>query len=205
MKKLIVLIAMMALPSVAFASASLDLQEGGDNAVSVAPGGTFTLDVYLDANEGWLTMGGILDASANNTFQLAATGDWAPNAAVVPGVAPNTGSATFTPGSSFYFGDYDYYDGTLGFYPDIGFQKTTVGDYPSNGFWPKTVLSILVTVAGDAEPGEYTMSLESRDFFNSASGYIAGGGNDLAITITPEPATMLLLAGALPFLRRRTA
>ncbi len=66
-----------------------------------------------------------------------------------------------------------------------------------------------MNVAGT--PGVYTLAFTANSFAGSSddSGAsvqldttLAGG---VTVTVTPEPATMLLLAGALPFLRRRSA
>jgi len=101
-------------------------------------------------------------------------------------------------------GTQSFYD-NISVYPNAGFYRaSTAANFPTTG-WARNMLEIPVTVALDAANGIYTLSPGSK-FTNIGGINLTGtSGNDLTIDIVPEPATMLLLAGVVPFLRRRRA
>lgn len=212
MKKLVTLLMVLALPSVAFGAASLSLLSGGVNEITVDPGQIFNLEVRVWADTTFNTLGAKLVASSNGAFSVVSAGDDNFGANF-----PSSTSANFFNEDNFLPPDDGGYLtfpvllGTADTYvspmiPDVGFSRT--GTTNISFSTARTVLSIPVTVVGGAGT-TVILSNPNADFVRVQDGQPVGLDNVtkdvLTVHITPEPATMLLLAGALPFLRRRSA
>jgi len=209
MKKLLVLF--LALPAIAYGSATLNLNVAGVDNVTVNPGDTFDLQMFIQTSPASQLVAGVgaqLNASANGVFSVAADSwTWATSIdSISTKIFFNIGDFA----DPIALGTQEFYDGNVS-YPNIGFYKTstTAPNYATTIFSNGLIaLTLPVTVAADAKGGAYTLSIPSRDI-----GYISGtdsivvatSGHDLTVNVTPEPTTMLLLALALPFLRRRSA
>jgi len=117
-------------------------------------------------------------------------------------------SPSVTNGAVFSASDYQgFADNTGGAlaaaFPE-SFFKGTPGAVAASG----NLISYDVTNTGAMAVGD-VLTLNVGDaafgFFTTPSGASPSVGSPLTITVTPEPATALLLVGAIPFLRRRRA
>ena len=198
MKWIMAMVAVLALPALAFGAASITLTEHGGTgtSISVAQGGSVWIDVQIDFDDtagcGGFNFGlreatgGIFDITDRNmplgSFNAISPPPDMPWAVANAFNATNVGgahtvSAWAHTGSDQVFLELEITAGaaaTLATYTvdpgrTISAVPTSVSVYQSDGLTQDTPL----TLAG------------------------------IDITVTPEPASMLLLAGALPFLRRR--
>jgi hypothetical protein len=94
------------------------------------------------------------------------------------------------------------------------FNPSTTVSNPALTGDPMLVLNMLVTVPAGTALGDYNISTVAYGWGDYASGMTAPGGGLIDVTqdengvisvIVPEPATALLLLGALPLVRRRHA
>ena len=211
MKKLIALVLILALPTMAFGAAGYSvIQNGGGAALAILQGSqdTVVLDVILTQNQeaGW-GFGGALVGPGALTITSRAYG--APTNAL--NWLPNNPDATIL-GS------------TLASLVDFGSVQTAAGNDLLVG--ATTVVTLTLSGTASLAAGVYPIVVgDSLDLPPSGGGGVDNnrgwwapaslGGMaqstdaTTAFTLTvlpiPEPATMLLLALALPFLRRRSA
>jgi len=209
MKKLAIL-ALLVLPAVAFAggNATLALVANGPTTWAIGGTGSVTVTVKLTgydvANNGISNVSGYLDVSAGNIFATSARTFGAP---FVVANGDTAGSATLTETIAGLQSTKNW-----GIAATSGLGASTGGYYmaPTDGALPWAIETFTVKIPTTAA-GSWTMAL-------STNSYVArGDASDLAekmsttvsapitFTVTPEPATMLLLAAAVPFLRRRSA
>jgi hypothetical protein len=230
MRKFLLLLAILALPGLAIAAppddvpstVTVDLKAGdhgtgGVASLSVAPGVGGTIDLWM-----YITSDGDLDGAqwdievngTNDTSLFSFDGLATPSAdqyPSYPGVFYDDGL-----GEAFRMNDATYWN--LGDYSpsttpldnsasEVIFKNTGFNDvsHINNG---QTMIGYEFSWDSSLAQGDYTFSLGSNDKWTSqdASGnYLEGtlSGDDFVLTITPEPATVLLLLGALPFMRRR--
>lgn len=205
MKKLIALVLILALPSFAFGAGAYSVVEtGGTAAASIAPGtASLSLDIVLTVDEANIGFGGALEGPAGVTIvsrTMAApvsAAEWLQNSTDAQLVgsslsakwdfgAVDTVSQSFGPGAVKLV--------TLVVNPSLlapGVYQLRVGD--------STNLPPSLGGATDNNTGWYAPA----SLFGLP--VTADAGAAFTLTVTPEPVTMLLLAGALPFLRRRSA
>lgn len=201
MKWIMAMGAVLAIPALAYGAASFTLTAGGSGtagatAVTVDPGDSFGIDLGIvqgDAN-GTAGFGGALQASANDQFYITGR-SWH-----IAYADANTTDTTLLNDTNKWLVD-DAHPGQ-----NIGAINDETGYWPAGDF-PQVVETF--TIQTNSDPGVYTITI------GDAGGGILisdGLGEDeqtpltigsYQVTITPEPASMLLLAGALPFLRRR--
>ena len=205
MKWIMAIGAVLAIPALAFGAASYTLTAGGSGmsgatAVTIDPGDSFSIDLGItQEGTGVAAFDGALTASSNSTFYVTGR-TW-----FLEGGA--NGENVYTPN---WVNDTNKWLETSA-HAGQNFGSVKPGSY---AYWAASVFpSVTQTIDLDssaiAEAGTYTISMGS-----------AGGGIQIydsdgvakqetltlgsyQVTITPEPASMLLLAGALPFLRRR--
>jgi hypothetical protein len=199
MKKLIAIVLLLAIPAIAYGQTSISLLNGGNASLDVAVTDlptTMTLDVVvvLTDTDNSAVSGG-LDGTSLITVSAISLGS--PQSAWSRFDAYN---ATNIVGSDLSQ-NYDFGAVTSGTNV-LGSGTTT---------WATITLNLPDTlVAGESypiglvvsKPGGSMLSWASKTSLDEMP-YDAENG--FTLNITPEPATMLLLAGALPFLRRRTA
>jgi hypothetical protein len=213
MKKSMFLVALLAIPAVAFAgTATMALKmSDGSTSVTVAPGVAtnlavvWTLDAYNDTAEGGYGIANVdayITASTGNAFKITA-GAWGlpfSNGNFGGGVtgtlnplSPQLGGLAANPA----------FDDPGGF-----------GNYaaPGNGALPWTLRTLTIQLqSGFAIANTvYTLTIPGAFAGTNDSGGLpitldTTNNGGITVTVTPEPATMLLLAAAVPFLRRRSA
>jgi len=200
MKKLIAMVLILALPAIALGD-GYAIKSGGATSVSILQGSqnTLALDVLLTTDAA-ATVGfyGGLQAPGAGALTIGSRVFYAPvtNAVWVPA---NTADATFI-GS------------TVGAALDLGSTAGAAGaDIPAGTF---TVETITLSGVASLAAGSYVFTVGDSDYGVGAA--TAPLGSDpvavassssftLTVNPVPEPVTMLLLAVALPFLRRRSA
>jgi hypothetical protein len=220
MKKAMCVLALLAIPAVAFAgTATMSLKYSDGTSVKTVDAGlnptwsgTISVSVYIDAYAGApeaiSNFGGSL-SSASTVFSVA-TGTQRTLTGCGPFVTGDTWGALVGNGLA----------GAIPSVKDFGAAATTGGGHytsfgnygaPEDGALPWQTQIITVTVT-NAPAG-------STQILKIANGYVGTTENDgvdpvaldtdfsgnVTLNIIPEPATMLLLAAALPFLRRRSA
>jgi hypothetical protein len=215
MRKLVLLLAILALPGLALGQ-TLDVGIGGVPGVSIVnTGAPITLDVLIT------TPMQIDGAQYSLTAELLLGG-------VPQGPMSADGMVTYDPvapfanGTVFAIGDYNSAIGVPagapmgagltmaaingGMGPELYFNGV-VGGGPA-----PQVLGLLAQYVVTVAPLGPGMSVQIRADVDPGfgNGYLTNGGagggawhQSLPLTITPEPASILLLLGALPFLRRR--
>ncbi len=210
MTKIAFVLGLLALPAIVFGqSATLSLVDDatGLNTVALDPavGGTITaalLVSYSGAPEGVSNVDGIFQASQSGVVTVTGRTYGSPFQA---------GDSWAAPGAAFY----GAVNGLMG--PNsknFGVASTSYvgsgpqGNYvaPTDGVLPWKIFTMTLSVKPFTSPLTITMP-------GAFVGTTANEGLDpvtlsttsTGLTITPEPATMLLLAGAIPFLRRRSA
>ena len=208
MKWIMAMGAVLAIPALAFGAASYTLTAGGSGmggatAVTIDPGDSFSIDLGIIQGDdnGVSAFDAAMQASANSVFFMTAR-SWV----LSSDVDENVGPATLTNEANKWFQTTPHSGQNVG-----AIHKA---DVDPNGYWPaadfpQVVETITVGTLGTVSGGIYTITL------GDAGGGIAiydGMGDyeqlpltigEYQVTITPEPASMLLLAGAVPFLRRR--
>ena len=202
MKWIMVMGAVLALSPVAFGAASFSLTESGGSATAVnaQAGTTISLDFSMTAASTVKTVSLGLLSSGTGIFEVSAR-DW--------------DSALGTPDDDPAFEDPGALDSPTA---DVGgLRDATPLPFPAG----PSVLSTFdldidsgatlnqtytITMVGPGSAGSIYVNYEDGTSGDSGGGYDYGTNVTLGsyeVTIVPEPASMLLLAGALPFLRRR--
>ncbi len=201
MKWIVAMVAVLAVPALAFGGASMTLTEHGTSAtaISVAKGGSVVIDLQVDFDD-TLGCGGFnlaLREAAGTIFDITAR---------------NMPLGNFMPVDS---------DGTI---LPVDVDTTTIYNLGGihdikYGAWAWTgsdqvFLELTLSVPANAPLGMYTINLGAANpvlpFLISVKDHtgladqtpLTTAGIDIFVGL-PEPASMLLLAGALPFLRRR--
>ena len=203
MKKLVGILVILALPAMAYAEASTWLSSSGSASKSIdvaALPTTMTLDVMVSwtTTDNFSVSGGV-DGPAVITIGARAYGApfnlWVANTADAQylgttlaqemdyGALPNAGVQLAGSGTQkFVTLTLNIPVMAKGAYPMWISDGMPYGQFTGTGFW-----AAMESGGGTGDPAEWD--------------HVTG----FTLNITPEPATMLLLAGALPFLRRRTA
>ena len=203
MKWIMVMGAVLALSPVAFGAASFTLTESGGSATAIEAeaGTTISLDFQLTGEGTADVVSFGLEASSTGIFDVSGQ-TWATALGAVQ-VEPKFLSI---PGL-----DTKSYDG--------GGMAATGKAFPAG---PSVLETIDLDIAAGATLNQtYTITLVNplpsgmllvqytdTGLGENSDGYDYGAGLTLGsyeVTIVPEPASMLLLVGALPFLRRRRA
>ena len=199
MKWFMAIAAVLALPAMAFGAASFSLTSGGASAITIAPNDSFDVNVTINYSSPVTGITGFdagLSASTDNIFQCTAR-SW-----VLTKASSTRSDSWFT--SAAYYNDV--------YVNPVANQN--IGGIRSIGAWtdPSPLdcenLSLYNAIG---TPGVYTLTLVSPgaaglnilDGQSPAQKIDGVTSSTLQVTITPEPASMLLLVGALPFLRRR--
>ena len=190
--------AVLVLPALAFGGASYTLTSGGSSAITIDTkvSSTFTVDIGIthDYTEGVGGFNCALNASVSDVFSQT--------------------------GRTVHLSDWDAntLDGKLFTGNPLIKTAALAGQdlggicvaYPSYVWSGSPLATQTVNMSTTASPGVYTLSLGSPglaglNVFMGAEGTEAdvGAAPTLEVTVIPEPASMLLLVGALPFLRRR--
>lgn len=212
MKKTMFLVALLAIPALAFAGTatmSLKLSDGSyAKSVDVATlpatiSVLWGLDSYAGAPNGIANVDAYMTASASNVFKVTARSFGTPFSAGFFAAATNpTLFVNLAPDSA-----------------NIGALATggsgPLGNYlsPDDQATPWTLNTLTIQVLAGTPVGSYTLQLKPGYFAGTtdATGEVpeqlttGQADGPITITVTPEPATMLLLTLALPFLRRRSA
>ncbi len=204
MRKLISLVLILALPTMAFAATDVALKSGGlaslEYVVGSAPA-TLPLDVVVITDRA---------GTGQNGIWAVGGGIDGPAGLSVTGVAYKTGWAV------------------IGAYPlpqpldsdqDWGGQDSNASF--ANAIAGPGGTAVMLTISGidGLGVGSYAFKVTDSnmaDAYNNTGYWGTGGGEQFGFDASipfvlkivnpiPEPATMLLLAGALPFLRRRSA
>ena len=205
MKWIMVMGAVLALSPVAFGAAHFSLATAGGSAtaISVLPGTTISVDLNVVADDTIASFSAFLNASATGVID-GSTRTW----------KSPPGDAFFESGADDLGGGLD----TLSL--DIGGVSNTSADWASSCTIETFSLivdagaenqTLTITVAEDPTLSAYVEYSPGSTEGEFGDGYEYGtvmGGTELTfgsyeVNIIPEPASMLLLAGALPFLRRR--
>lgn len=182
MKKYVAILALLAMPALAMAGTAntLDLLSGGSSTVAADPGSSITVNVVLDTTEPQGVAGYGLSATASSAGVFDITSETRSVIVAFPSGSAVGGLDVTSPVSSC-----------------IEFVNVPAGSFPA------TILTWEVAVDANAAAGDYTIIASGPGISTTGGVAIPVTLGALTVTVTPEPATMLLLAGALPFLRRR--
>lgn len=222
MKKSAFIVALLAIPAIAFAgTATLQLKlNDGTSAASFdkdTVGAQVTVAIWLNSYDdsdvgtwpggnGVANVDGYIDASASGIFNI-------------PSAASRTWTGPFQPSNgdlasaSNLSGALSPQSKNWGIAATSQFGSGQDGNYTTaDAALPWKIETITMNVV-TTTPGVYTLALSTSPQSYVGSSTDTGSSIHLAtellgpvtVTITPEPATMLLLAFALPFLRRRSA
>jgi len=221
MKRYLVLavMALLALPVMTMAwTIELDLAQTGTGAtaISVAPGTAISVDVRLTSNYQYTAapppnpkgLDGIQyqiesDSKVTDGLWNFPTDGTAMTLGTVFASSELTSQiATYAP----YGAPYNNLAVINSYGAEVGFKGQGTWVLASNN----ALVATYAMIAPSA-PGVYVLSGIKNDYgwgnnpapVASTGGYT--GGDSLTVTVTPEPATALLLIGAIPFLRRRRA
>lgn len=195
-RSVVAAIAMLAVPAVTMAQPSFSATVGGSNNQTLLAPQAVSLAIQGVLNSDGLAIGGWQHSLKSSHPALFAYGDpvWAP-------VAPWTGADLAFSGPT---AGADLPGGTGG---EISVFKSQ-GENPAVA--GEVVETINVVSKGILPEGTYTFSFgDSGQGFLLISNGAPGGAADIVtggaftLTVLPEPASALLLLGALPFLRRR--
>lgn len=216
MKKLIAIVLLLALPAMAYGAATISLLSGGSASKDIDVANlptTMTLDIVVNfsTSDNYSIDGGL---SGSNLITITAR-SW--NAVITNVDNPWKKQRT----------DAQFLTHNLSENLDFGAeqQNGSPGDIGSQyflGSGASTLVTLTLSLPGTLVKGaSYPIGIVDGKPFGEFNGtgywaaFESGGGtgnptdwdtiNGFTLNITPEPATMLLLAGALPFLRRRTA
>ena len=210
MKWIMAMGAVLAIPVLAFGAASYTLTNGGSGmagatAITVCKltDPSFSIDLGItqgDAN-GVSGFDGAMQASSNNVFYMTAR-TWL----LASDVDENTGPATLTNDTNKWLETSPHPGQNIGCIHKADLNP--MGYWPA-GDWPQVAERMTFSVDSNAPNATYTITV------GDAGGGVAiydGMGDyeqtpltigTYEVTVIPEPASMLLLAGLLPFLRRR--
>ena len=201
MKWIMAMGAVLAIPALAYGAASFTLTAGGSGtagatAVTIDPGDSFSIDLGITQEDayGVAGFGGALQASANGQFYITGR-SW-----LVSNADENTATSVLLNDTNKWLAD-DPFPGQ-----NVGAIEEVTGYWPAGDF-PQVMETFIIQTNSD--PGVYTITIG-----DAGGGILIADGmgeveqtpltiGSYQVTITPEPASMLLLAGALPFLRRR--
>ena len=205
MKWMMAMGAVLAMPALAFGAASFTLTGGGTGiegttAITVCKltDPCFSIDLGVISGDplGVALFGGALAASANDTFY-------------VTGRSFNINNRTLATTTKVWINDTNKWLETT---PHPGQNFGVMHDvyYWMASTFPRVMETMDICVAPDAPNATYIISLGDPGG-GIYIGDSSGDGQQLpldysatfAVTVVPEPASMLLLAGVLPLLRRR--
>jgi hypothetical protein len=224
MKKLIGIVLVLALPAMAFGATS--------NTISLLSGGVDHLDLASDYSAQNVSLDIVVDFSTITNFSVSG-GLGGPAALSSVGVSNRVYGQFMTDAANLGYAwtkqvvsNTTFNAGTVGTSVDFGAEQRNgaPGDLaPDSPYLPAgqtTFVTVTLAIPAGIPIGSYLIDVVDgtpNGAFNG-HGYWASydetttqgpedwtGRNGFTINITPEPATMLLLAGALPFLRRRLA
>jgi hypothetical protein len=207
MKWIMAMGAVLAIPALAFGAASYTLTAGGsgmDGATTITvcklTDPCFSIDLGISQSDvnGVAGFDGALEASSNDVFYASAR-SW-----VVLEVDENTVTSVLLNDTNKWLETSAHPGQNVGAINN----GATIGYWPADDF-PQVMETITICVDPDAKNGTYTITV------GDAGGGVAiydGMGDyeqtpltigSYEVVVIPEPASMLLLAGLLPFLRRR--
>ena len=200
MKWIMAMAAVMAVPAMALGAASFSLSVGGATAIEVNPAddpATFALDLFIDQDDanGTAGFGGALEASTNGVFYVTSKAMQLDGPFFLLTLGPvfkNDTNKWLSPRTA-----------------NFGAMSSSANGYWNAGQFPGKAVTIGMAVPAGAPNGVYTISIGDPGGGIYISNYDGEGSqtplttSSLQVTVVPEPASMLLLVGALPFLRRR--
>ena len=192
--------AVLTLPALAFGNASFTLTSGGNSAITIDPNDSFVVDVAI-VMDGTTTTNcqgfdmALIVTDGNDLFkqtsQSIAIKYFGPTSDDKSLFTVNPLLKTAALAGQNLGGTYTY------------------SAYPGWSASPLAITAVTVQAQASAVAGTYTVSLDgpgaaSLNILDQTGAFaVVGAAPTLSVTITPEPASMLLLVGALPFLRRR--
>ena len=195
MKWIMAMAAVLAVPALALGAASFALDVGGETAIEICkttdPSFTLSLGITQDDANGCGGFGGALQASANGVFEVTKR-IW-----TIPG--PRFDGATNVQMKGFI----------SPMTKNFGSISMNDNGYWNAAFFPAEVEKFNITIPATTPNGVYTICIGDPGGGIYVMNYDGSGNqapltsNCVEVTVVPEPASMLLLVGALPFLRRR--
>jgi len=188
-KVLLAVVALLAIPAFTYAAASMTLSGSGIPAGGLDANGSFTLtlglstDVALDGLQ-WQLM---VDNKAHDSLFAGAVGtlgDWFTNGFASGDLTSAMGTGT---------------DGSLaGQNPEFAFKNSGTAAARTGSLLSYTITAL------NAPAGTYEFGLVADQTMLSSGAPISPLGS-FRVQVIPEPASVLLLLAAVPFLRRRHA
>ena len=199
MKWFMAIAVVLTVPVMAYGAATFTLTSGGSAAITVDPGVAFPVELGIthDFSTGVPGFDVGPTASTDDVFKM---------------ISRTVGLAYWNPNSldkTIFTNNPDLKTAALS-----GQNLGGTYNYPGYYWTAEPLATQTIQMSGDT-PGVHTLSLGQAGAANvviqealpgqtpaSQNGF-TGPMPTLTVTITPEPASMLLLVGALPFLRRR--
>ena len=201
MKWMMAIGAVLAMPALVFGyvgTANFTLESSGNTSITIDPGDPFSLDIAIDWSGAENIYGddAALTASTSNVFMMTSRTH---GSGVSGNITANRTDAVILSDANKWLKTAA--DATQ----DLGgeFQST---EWTQN---PLQYSTIGIDSADAIAPGVYTITMGSPGLagLNVLEGvgleFMDTSSDTFTVTVTPEPASMLLLVGALPFLRRR--
>ena len=200
MKWIMAMAAVLALPALALGAASFSLEVGGETAIEICKttDPAFTIDLFVDQDDanGTAGFGGALEASTNGVFYVTSK------------IFQLKGPKYLLTTGPVFKNDTNKWLSPMT--KNFGFMSESANGYFNAGQFPAKAVTMGAKVPADAPNGTYTISIGDPGGGIMISNYDGSGDQTpmdstatLQVTVVPEPASMLLLVGALPFLRRR--
>lgn len=192
MKWIMAIAAVLAIPALAFGAASFTITSGGSSAITIAPGASFVVDIGISHDfVGVSGMDMALISSSSGIFSSTAR------------------TYAITQLQKSVPSDLVIFNTTNAPMLTSGLNGQNLGGTHSTNYWagsPLDVVDVTVQEVGGI-PGTYNITLgpagTAWTVLDQYYSIVVPTAGTLSVTVVPEPASMLLLIGALPFLRRR--
>jgi hypothetical protein len=201
---------------VAFGAANADLKVGGSSSISLYPGDSFDLQLYVDPdgstalNDNWASVAEMkIQCSASDVLDITGPATFLGNVKAYNTPIWKKKVADFA--LEIPIGDVDTVStAPIGAPTDEG-QQIPYGPYTFSYVYSRVLLATINCKVDENAPENQTFDITPTGIYFYVNDVVNGTGQTIpgvssggvTLTVLPEPASMLLLLGAIPFLRRR--